>query len=892
MRYMLIDGNSLAYRAFHALPTDLVTASGQVTNAVFGFTSMFINLVRDHQPDAIAVAFDRPEPTFRHEADPNYKANRDAAPDILRQQLGLVRQVVDTLGVAAIEKVGVEADDIIATLATQARDRGDDVLIVTGDRDSYQLVEDPHIKVVYNKRGVSDYALYDEAGILERTGVHPRSYVQYAALRGDPSDNLPGVPGVGEKTAAKLINAYGGLDGIFANVDEQTPKLRSNLSDNEAQARRNAEMMLLRRDVDLPVGLDDLARPNPDTDEVRRLFDFLEFRTLYDRLADALDMELDGLGASQREVLEAELETVTDPERALLVFQALQSQGGPLAVGGGWDGEEGNGPLSGLALVTDKSTADVVWLSAELIADSSVASELRGLLATRGMAAHSAKPILRGLLHLDDSAELPKVAMDTTLAAYLLDPAESRYSIESVLGRYTQLELPEGSSAPAGQLDLGGEAPEVGLDSARRALAVAWLLEPLSDALDANGMRKLHDEIEAPLVGVLAEMEHVGVGVDRDELVRLNERLTAEVREMTEAIWSDAGEQFNVNSTPQLRTILFERLGLTPTKKTKTGYSTDAQSLEKLVGEHPIVEHLLRYREVEKLRSTYGTGLLAEIAPDGRIHATFHQTVARTGRLSSDAPNLHNIPVRSEEGKAFREAFVPAEGFELLVADYNQIELRCIAHLAEDPGLISAFEAGEDIHTATAARVFHVDPQDVDPAQRAKAKMVSYGLAYGMEAYGLAQRLNIERREAAEILDAYFAAFPAVKDYMESTVAEARERGYTETLFGRRRPIPELSSPNRQIKQAGERQAMNAGIQGLAADIFKVALISLNHRLKQEKWQSRIVLQVHDEVIVEVPPSEHDVVSAATLEAMHSAAQLRVPLEVNLSFGQTWAQAK
>ena len=362
--------------------------------------------------------------------------------------------------------------------------------------------------------------------------------------------------------------------------------------------------------------------------------------------------------------------------------------------------------------------------------------------------------------------------------------------------------------------------------------------------------------------------------------------------ELGAQIQEDAGEEFNVNSTPQLRTILFDKLGLTPTKKTKTGFSTDAASLEKMAGQHPIVDHLLRYREVEKLRSTYGTGLLAEVAADGRIHATFNQTVARTGRLSSDAPNLHNIPVRSEEGKAFRTAFVPAPGHELLVADYNQIELRCIAHLAEDPGLIAAFEAGDDIHTETASRIFGVEPGDVTSAQRSKSKMVSYGLAYGMESYGLAQRLNIPRAEAAEILDAYFVAFPAVKAYMERTVAEARERGYTETLFGRRRPIPELSSSNRQIKQAGERQAMNAGIQGLAADIFKVALIRLDDALHERGLSSRIVLQVHDEVILEVPPAEQAEVEALTRQVMGAAADLRVPLEVNLAVGRSWADAK
>lgn len=891
MRIMLIDGNSLTYRAFHALPTDLVTASGQVTNAVFGFTSMFINLVRDHAPDAVAVAFDRPEPTFRHERDANYKANRDAAPDILRQQMGLVRQVVDTLGVTAIEKSGFEADDIIATLATQAAARGDEALIVTGDRDSYQLVHDPHVKVLYNKRGVSDYALYDEAGIMERTGVHPRDYVQYAALRGDNSDNLPGIPGVGEKTAAKLINKYGGLDGIFENVDEQTPKLRENLATHEAQARSNAEMMVLLRDVDLEISLDDLGYPNPDTEAVRELFDFLEFRSLYDRLAEALDTDLGGAGSAD-EVIEAEVVTATNPADAVDLVKRLTGAEGPLAVAVNWEGIEGRSPITGMALMLAPESAEVAWLPGEHLGDPGVDQALAALFDVRPIAAHGAKSLLRRRLHDAPEAPLPTLAVDTVLAAYLLDPAETRYTVDDVLRRYARAELPVGTAAPEGQLDLDGGSTDEGLLAARRALAVDRLIEPLLAALDAQGLRPLHDDIEIPLVTVLARMENLGVGVDREALQSLNDRFGAEAQELTEAIHRDAGKEFNVNSTPQLRVILFEELGLTPTKKTKTGYSTDAQSLEKLVGEHPIVEHLLRYREVEKLRSTYGEGLIAEVADDGRIHATFNQTVARTGRLSSDAPNLHNIPVRSDDGRAFRSAFVPARGFELLVADYNQIELRCIAHLAQDPGLIEAFTAGEDIHNATAARVFHVEPEEVTGAQRAKAKMVSYGLAYGMEAYGLAQRLNIARGEAAEILDAYFVAFPSVKAYMERTVAEARERGYTETLFGRRRPIPELSSSNRQIKQAGERQAMNAGIQGLAADIFKVSLIRLDQALAERNAKSRVVLQVHDEVVLEVPPEEKDEIGAVTLEVMRGAAELSVPLEVNLSFGASWADAK
>ena len=891
MRFMLIDGNSLTYRAFHALPTDLVTASGQVTNAVYGFTSMFINLVRDHRPDAVAVAFDRPEPTFRHRENPEYKAQREAAPDILRQQMALVRQVVDTLGVTAVDMAGIEADDIIATLATHARDRGDDVIIVTGDRDAYQLVEDPHVKVLYNKRGVSDYALYDEAGIVERTGVQPRQYVQYAALRGDTSDNLPGVPGVGEKTAAKLVNAYGDLDGIFAHTAEQTPKLRQNLEENQDQARRNVRLMELVRDVELPVGLDDLGYPVPDTEELRELFDFLEFRSLYDRLSEALGQDL-GAPPSGNEVIEAEPSAATSAAAAVDVLTRLTEGSGPVAIAVSWQGADGRSPLAGLAAVIDDEAGDVAWIPGDLLGEGTVRNALDALLGARPVAAHGAKAFFRALLDDDPERPLPTLALDTMLAAYLLDPVETRYSIGDVLVRYARLELPDATAAPEGQLDLAGDSTDDSLASCRTALAVARLVGPIRDALSAQGLRALNDEIETPLVAVLARMEHLGVGVDRAELQDLNDRFTAEVKDLAARIQEDAGESFNVNSTPQLRTVLFDKLGLTPTKKTKTGYSTDAASLEKLQGQHPIIDHLLRYREVEKLRSTYGEGLLAEIGSDGRIHATFNQTVARTGRLSSDAPNLHNIPVRSEEGKAFRRAFVPADGFTLLVADYNQIELRCIAHLAEDPGLIAAFEAGDDIHTATAARVFHVSPEEVDGGQRAKAKMVSYGLAYGMEAYGLASRLNISRGEAAEILDAYFEAFPAVKQYMERTVAEARERGYTETLFGRRRPIPELASTNRGIRQAGERQAMNAGIQGLAADIFKVALVRLDARLSHGANRSRLVLQVHDEVILEVPPDERDAVAELTLDVMRGAADLRVPLEVNLSFGASWAEAK
>jgi DNA polymerase-1 len=894
---LLIDGNSLTYRAFFALPTDLATASGQVTNAVFGFTSMLINLMRDHGHRRMAVAFDRPEPTFRHERFEDYKANRSAAPDILRQQMGLVREVVETLGITVLDLAGYEADDIIATLATQARDAGLDVIVVTGDRDVYQLVEDPHVKVLYNRRGVSDYVLYDEEGIEGRTGVPPRLYLQYAALRGDPSDNLPGVPGVGEKTAAKLITTYGGIDGIFEHLDEQSPKLRANLAEHEASIRQNAELMLLIADVPIGVTVDDLDRKDPDVDEVRRLFDFLEFHSLAERLTEALGEDL-GVGGPPAEVLEAEVTALETPADAVRILGEVRAGGAgePLALAAAWDGSEGRTPLEGVAVVTDPGTGDVAWLSAELLADDAVKAALSELVAAphaggRPIAAHQAKAVMRSLL--DAGVDVRALALDTAIAAYLLDPAESRYLLDEVLRRYAKVELPSDGAAAEGQLDLDGSGVSVALRTARHALAVERLIEPLTRALDDQSLRQLYDDIEVPLVRVLARMEHAGVGVDAVELRGLRDRLTGEVERLRRAIWDDAGiGEFNVNSTPQLREILFDKLGLTPQKKTKTGYSTDASSLEKLAGQHPIIDHLLAYREVEKLRSTYGDGLLAEVAPDGRIHATFNQTVARTGRLSSDQPNLHNIPVRSDVGREFRRAFVPAPGCELLVADYNQIELRCIAHLAQDPGLIESFTAGRDIHTETASRIFGVEPGDVTIEQRSKAKMVSYGLAYGMEAYGLGQRLNIPTEDAAVILDAYFEAFPSVREYMDRTVAEARERGYTETLFGRRRQIPELSSPNFRIRQAGERQAMNAGIQGLAADIFKVALVRIETALEDSGMDSTLILQVHDEVLLDVPPVEHDSAAKLVVDAMSGAVELSVPLEVNLSFGKTWADAK
>jgi DNA polymerase I len=894
VKVLLLDGNSLTYRAFYALPTDMATGSGQVTNAVFGFSSMLTNLLRDQRPDGVIAAFDRPEPTFRHELEPEYKAQREASPDILRQQMPIVREVLAALGMLSFEAPGWEADDIIATLADQASAAGHEVVVVTGDRDSYQLVHDPLVRVLYNKRGVTDYALYDENGIFERTGVSPSQYPAYAALRGDPSDNLPGVPGVGEKTAAKLITTYGDLDGLFAAVADQTPKLRAALAEHEDRARRNLDLMVLRRDA--PVRFDPTeSRIRPDLDELRRLFDTLEFRTLFDRMVTALrlvveDLQGAGDGDSVDVVVQLDPTVVEAGDDDVADLVAAMQAAEHVDIGAVWEGTPGRSSLVGAAFIprTDDTGGESATYVPAGRLDDVAAALASGAVRWR---MHDAKPFMRSLLALGSDAD--GLVFDTSIAAYLLDPSVSGYGLAEVLERYAHITLPTGPKVASGQLDFGEETPPAPREAAVRAAAVGVLAATLRSVLYAAGMAALYDDVENALVRVLARMEHRGIAVDAGVLRSLNERLTAEVQRHTATLHDVVGRSFNLNSPVQLREILYEERGLKPGKKTKTGYSTDAATLERLRGEWPeFIEPLLAYREAEKLRSTYGEGLLAEIASDGRIHATFNQTVARTGRLSSDQPNLHNIPVRSEEGRAFREAFVAAPGHVLLVADYNQIELRCIAHLANDPGLIGAFTSGEDIHRATAARVFGVDPAEVTLDQRSKAKMVSYGLAYGMEAYGLGQRLGIATDEAAVILDAYFTAFPNVKEYMERTVTEARRRGYTETLFGRRRPIPELQSDNFRVRQAGERQAMNAGIQGLAADIFKVALVRIDAALDDAGVRSRVVLQVHDEVLVEVPDDERADVGPLVIDLLRGAAALDVPLEVNVAWGVRWAEAK
>jgi DNA polymerase I len=934
----LLDAMSLAYRAFFALPPDLTTTTGTVTNALHGFVGMLVNVVRDHRPSSLAVAFDLPGDTFRHELVSDYKAGRAATPDALLPQFEMIRAVLASLNVPVVEKPGFEADDVLATLATQARDRGCDVVVVTGDRDAYQLVEDPHVRVLYNRRGVSEYSLYDEAGILERTGVGPARYPMLAAMRGDQSDNLPGVPGVGEKTAAKLLNTYGDLDTLFAHLAELSPKLRSSLAEHEPQVRANALAIPLVRDVPLAVTVDDLSLGGWDLATVRRRFDEFELRTVWSRLlpllaegrfgppapgseipsADATPSGPAGApgAAGRTPTVEVHVDVVvaeavealvpTSPEALAVAIDALVSERAAkpadsvLAVTARWSGLPGRGALRGVALVTPVPPGTGVWAPGAMLLDARAASSLATALCSTPVAGHGVKELLRSLAAL--GIDCRSLAMDVEVAAYLLDPSTGEYGLASLPGATSESgEAGSNGRAPMGQQSLtdildaagaAGEADAVAEDAGLAvadALAVAAAVPVLRARLDAEGLRALHDEVELPLVRVLARMEVAGIAVDVDELRRLTSELAGQTAALVTEIHELAGRSFNVNSTPQLRTVLYDELGLVPGRKTKTGYSTDAATLETLRDSHPIVDRLLRYRELEKLRSTYCETLLAEVAPDGRIHASFRQTVARTGRLSSERPNLHNIPTRSETGAQFRRAFVPAPGCRFLVADYDQVELRVIAHLSGDPGLVAAFTSGQDIHRAVASGVYGVPPEEVTKEQRDRAKMVSYGLAYGMEAFGLSRRLSIGVDEANDIMERYFHAFPRVRAYMLETVDEARDRGFTRTEMGRIRPLPDLQDRNYQRRTAAERQAMNAGIQGLAADLFKVALVKLDRALEKDQMRSRLVLQVHDEVLVEAVPEEEEAVAALTEDALSHAVALRVPLEVTMAWGDSWA---
>ncbi len=859
----IVDGHSLAYRAFYALPEDLSTSSGQPTNSVYGFTSMILKLMDDHRPDALAVAWDTPVPTFRKEAYEPYKAQRTKAPDTFRSQLPLIREVVDSLGISQVEVDGFEADDVIATVAARAEHDGWSVLVVTGDRDSFQLIDD-QVTVVYTRRGISDIVMATAEWVEARYGVAPTAYVDYAALRGDTSDNLPGVPGVGEKTAAKLIGQYGNVEGVFNHLDDLTPKLRENLDTSREQVFLNRRLMELQRDVTIDVDLDALTTREWDKERARRLFESLEFRVLWDRLVGQDEVE-------PGEPLDVTTRTVLDPAAIATI-----AAGSPLVLEPVWYADD----LAGVAIAEGDDTAAFIP-SDKLDALASVLAD-----PNRPKVLHDAKPFLRYLL--GRGVGFDGLTFDCTIAAYLLNPASRSFDLAEMADAFLGVELESPDERGQGTLDFGG-GPNIDI-AGTRAVAVSKLAVVLEEQIGSE--RDLFDRFELPLVGVLARMEAIGILIDRGYLEGLGTDIRAQLADLEKEIYDAAGGVFNINSTAQLSTVLFEDLGLPVLRKTPKGApSTDHGVLVKLAEAHPMVAMLLKYRELEKLRSTYIEGYLPLITADGRIHTRFNQTAAATGRLSSDNPNLQNIPVRSETGRTIRRAFIAEPGWQFVVADYSQIELRVLAHLSLDPGLIDAFEGeSADIHTETAARVFGVDPANVTGEMRRRAKAINFGLLYGMEAYGLAERLEISREEAAQHIGEYFAQFPNVKDYLASVVSEARSRGYTETMFGRRRYLPELSSDNYRIRQMGERMALNAPVQGSAADIIKKAMIDLDQVL--EPLQARMLLQIHDELVIETPPEEQERATRLLRDTMEHVAELRVPLKVDIASASNLADCK
>ena len=866
----LLDGHSLAYRAFYALPPDLATPSGQVTNAVFGFTSMLIKLLDDEQPDAMAVAWDRKEPTFRKERYPEYKATRTAAPDIFRSQIPLIEDVLEAMEIPQVSVAGFEADDLIATLAKRGKSLGYDVVVVTGDRDAFQL-SSPDLTVLYTRRGITDTVHATPGWILERYGISPERYVEYAALRGDTSDNLPGVAGVGEKTAAKLIVAYDSLEALYDDLDSQTPKLRENLASARDQVFLNRDLMTMIDDVAVEaIEPESLVLTPFDRQRVRSLFDELAFASLWRRLD-----ELGGVTQEARELLAVDVVTCTTSDQAA----ALVS--GDVAIDAVWSESD----LLGLVV----AGAPAMYVPLDVAEGLFAALRANGA----GVACHDAKPFVRSLLEAE--IDPPMIVFDTMLAAYVINPAQRAPSLDDLAGRELGIDVEEGSQGTDTGAQPSFSFEEVALDlegPARRAIAVEQLLEPLGDQLDARGGRDLFSSVEVPLVSILAEMEHTGIGLDTDFLARFGDELTVRIAALQESIHNHAGRSFNINSTLQLRSILFEELGLPVLKKTPKGVpSTDASVLEKLADQHEMVAELLKFRELDKLRSTYVDALLKAVDDDRRVRGRFNQTGAATGRLSMERPNLQNIPARSDEGRAIRQAFIAAEGTSLLVADYSQIELRILAHMSEDPGMIDAFEQDLDVHAATASRVNGVPVEAVTDAMRRTSKMINFGLLYGMEAYGLSQRLDISRDEAQAHIDAYFSQFPDVREYMSGIVDEARNSGFTTTILGRRRYLPELNSKSTRDRQMGERMALNAPIQGSAADIIKKAMIELEQRLRSEGSHAQLLLQIHDELVLEVLTDELEAITKMTVETMQNVATLRVPLKVSYGVGPNLAAA-
>ena len=921
---LLLDGHSLAYRAFFALPPEnFSTTTGQPTNAVYGFTAMLINVLRDEKPDHVAVAFDRSEPTFRHEQYADYKANRRETPADFRSQLSLILEVLDALGIPRVSVPGFEADDVIATLATQSREAGLRTLIVTGDRDAFQLIND-EVTVLKTGRGVSDVIRFDPAELMSKYGLTPAQYPDFAALRGDPSDNLPGIPGVGEKTATKWITEFGSLAALADRADEIKGRAGDALREHLADVLRNRTLTELTRDVPLDLGPADLVPAPWDREQIHQLFDTLQFRVLRDRLYQTFPNGLASPpGAAGQPAAPGgfEIQFTRPAPGELGSWLAAHASPGSgrsgIAVAGSWG--RGTGDAIGLAIARAAAAAYVRLAELDETDDRALAAWLADPAAAK--AVHDAKGPMHALAARGFA--LAGLTSDTALAAYLALPGQRSFDLADLALRYTGLDLGEGAPAePNGQLafDLtvgydakaddaeaddteaddaepggsaAGEPAQVGLGLARRALATAALADALDADLVSRGADRLLADVELPLIDVLARMERAGIAADVEHFAEMSASLGGEVKAAEQGAFEVTGHEFNLGSPKQLQEVLFTELGLPKTKRIKTGYTTDSEALTTLLAQtqHPVLEYLLRHREAAKLKSMVDS-LIPLAGTDGRIHTTYNQMVAATGRLSSTDPNLQNIPIRTEEGRRIRQGFVVGPGYEtLLTADYSQIELRIMAHLSGDEALAAAFGSGMDFHAATASRVFKVPPDQVTVEQRSKIKAMNYGLAYGLSVYGLSQQLRVHAAEAQGYMDEYFAVFGGVRDYLKAVVDRARTDGYTQTILGRRRYLPDLTSDNRQRREMAERMALNAPIQGSAADIIKVAMLAVDRRLTEAGLGSRMLLQVHDELVFEVAPGELERLTDLVSGAMCGAHELSVPLEISIGTGHSWAVA-
>jgi DNA polymerase-1 len=854
-KLLLIDGHSLAYRAFYALPAEnFVSSSGQHTNAIYGFASMLINLITAEKPTHIATAFDVSRKTFRSERFPDYKANRSATPDEFRSQTSYLFDLVHGFGIRHFAVEGFEADDIIATLAKRAESDGFEVLICTGDRDSFQLINSK-TTVLYPKRGVTDLARMTPDAVVEKYGLTPAQYPDFAALRGDPSDNLPSIPGVGEKTAAKWIAEFGSLEKLLANVETVGGKVGDSLRANLASVELNSELTRLRSDMDIETQVSELLWDGVLVSELNALLDKLEIKALKDRVK-ALGSS--GVESVVTKVEAKESKVVTKEVSADELAKLLVQRSEPIAIAF----NAPDGKILEYAVALDDTNLFIVR-------DSKIGDWLLDSSLPKFM--HGAKEISR-------TKPIAGLIFDTELAAYLINPGGRNLALDDLTERFLGVVNAEQEESLFSEFDGLG------------AISILKLVPILRKEISEREMSALMNEMEIPVLVELAEMESTGIGVDLDKLRELSAFFKGEVERETKGAHKEAGKEFNVGSPKQLQAVLFDELDLPKTKKIKTGFTTDAESLDWLFAKtkHPILKHLLRIRETSKLLTTVD-GLIDATASDGRIHTIFQQTVTATGRLSSTNPNLQNIPVRTEEGRKIRDCFISKSPFvTLLTADYSQIEMRIMAHLSKDANLIEAFKMGEDLHSTVAGLVFGVAPDGVDPEMRRQIKAMSYGLAYGLSAYGLAQQLDLSPTDAAILMDKYFGRFGGIRDYLAQVVVIAREKGYTETIMGRRRYLPDLTSDNRPRREVAERMALNAPIQGSAADIIKVAMLNVAKGIKEQGLKSRLLLQVHDELILEVAKDETEDLTQLVKEGMGSAFKLSVPLDVNIGIGTSW----